>query len=60
MFDRSKMAANMTSFVELVKNSEYDLQSDVFNLGPISIIINAQLKSFQLYGGGTCPCCRCF
>ena len=51
-FDSSQIAATMSSWVEINKHDEGDMENAVSNVGPVSIGIDASHFSFQLYSSG--------
>jgi cathepsin L len=51
-YDKTKVVANDTGFVDVTQGSEDDLQSAVATIGPISVAIDASQDSFQLYRSG--------
>ncbi|XP_043207324.1 procathepsin L-like [Amphibalanus amphitrite] len=51
-FDSSQIAATMSSWVEISKHDEGDMENAVSNVGPVSIGIDASHFSFQLYSSG--------
>lgn len=51
-YDKTKVVANDTGFVDVTQGSEDDLQSAVATIGPVSVAIDASQDSFQLYRSG--------
>jgi len=52
MYKKSLVVANDTGFTDVTSGSEDDLQSAVATVGPISVAIDADHDSFQLYKSG--------
>uniref|UniRef100_A0A1I8IU52 Cathepsin L n=1 Tax=Macrostomum lignano TaxID=282301 RepID=A0A1I8IU52_9PLAT len=51
-YQRSRVAANCTGFVDIPQGSEDKLKEAVANVGPVSVAIDASHPSFQHYQSG--------
>ncbi|CAF1550781.1 unnamed protein product, partial [Adineta ricciae] len=51
-FDPNNIGATDTGFVQIKLGNETDLQAAIATIGPISVAIDASLKSFQFYSSG--------
>jgi cathepsin L len=51
-FEASTVGATVSSFKDIIKGSESDLQNAVATVGPVSVAIDASLPSFQMYHTG--------
>jgi len=51
-YNATNMGANLTSWVDVPKGSEQDLQKAVASVGPVSVGIDASLSTFHHYSHG--------
>ena len=51
-FNPANVGATCTGFIDIKSGSEEDLQDAIFNVGPISVAIDASQDSFQFYSEG--------
>lgn len=59
LFDPSTVGANMTKYVRIPRGNVTSLTQAISSVGPISVSMDAALKSFQLYHDGVYSDSKC-